>query len=82
MELIYEGRIKRTVLGCEKIRIEAWATGRPDDRGEILLEVDSYDGSAADTFSPKAARKLAEVLLELADKAERFSTRGFVGSKE
>jgi hypothetical protein len=62
--------------------IEAWATGRPDDRGEISIRIDDYESAAAESLTPQAARTLAAVLTELADKAERFSTRGFVGSKE
>lgn len=80
MDLVYESRIERRVA---EVTVEAWATGRSDDRGEISIVLDDYEcGRVAKSISPAQARELAALLIELASKAERLSTRGFVGSKE
>lgn len=62
--------------------VEAHPTGRKEQRGEVGIRARTHDGGTDLSFTPGQARRLAEILLDLADKAERFSTRGFVGSDE
>lgn len=78
-DIIYETRIER-VIG--DVTVSAEATGRPDDRGEVTLRVADSCGFASQSMAPDTARELAAALIELADKAKRLTTRGFVGSTE
>lgn len=64
------------------LQVEAYPTGRKDQRGNIDIRARSHDGRANLSFSPDQARNFAKVLVDLADKASKFSTRGFVGSDE
>lgn len=58
------------------IALRAFPTGREGDPGELVLSVEN--GEANGTFiTPAMARDLAAILIDLAAKAERFSTAGF-----
>lgn len=75
-----EQHIERQIT--DRISVEAWPTGRKDDRGELTIIVYSSDCDGRASMTPTEARRLASTLVELADIAEKFSTRGYVGSDE
>ena len=64
------------------ITLEAAPSGRKAMRGTITIVASDWENDARVTYSPTGARRLAIALLELADKAERFTTAGFLGSDE
>ena len=69
-------------FGCGEVIIRALRTGDPARRGEVVLLVSEWEGMAAANLTIGEARRVAEKLLEFADICERFSTRGYAGSKE
>lgn len=64
------------------IRLSARPTGHKELRGTVEMRVWNVGEGATVSMSPDRARKFADILLDLAAKAENFSTRGFVGSDE
>ena len=63
-------------------RLSATPTGHKKERGMVSLKIWDWEASAELMMSSNRARELATLLNDLADKAENFSTRGFVGADE
>ena len=65
-----------------EISLEAYQTGDKDRRGAIDMHVVTANDWAIVTLSVPRAREIAQHLLDLATRAESFSTHGFTGSDE